>query len=104
MRHDVMCAAGIIPLHFSPRQIRREPAEVVRLIRDALERGLQRPPLPIRTISCPESPPGRGTRPGVPGSQQHECGSVMGRAVFDKFRKNLASSARRLVIEAAFSA
>jgi hypothetical protein len=55
-RHDDMCAAGIIPLHFSPRQIRREPAEVVRLIRDALKRGLQRPPLPIRTIPCPESP------------------------------------------------
>jgi hypothetical protein len=55
-RHDLMGAAGIIPLHFSPRQIRREPGEVVRLIRDALERGLQRPPLPIRTIPCPESP------------------------------------------------
>jgi len=56
VRHDRMCAAGIIPLHFSPRQIRREPAEVVRMIRDALERGLQRPPLPISTIPCPESP------------------------------------------------
>jgi hypothetical protein len=71
MRHDVMCAAGIIPLHFSPRQIRREPAEVVRLIRDALERGLQRPPLPIRTIPCPESPggaqgAGRGARGAGP--------------------------------------
>jgi hypothetical protein len=51
-RHDLMGAAGIIPLHFSPRQIRRERGEVVRLIRDALERGLQRPPLPIRTIPC----------------------------------------------------
>ena len=55
-RHDLMGAAGIIPLHFSPRQIRREPAEVARLIRDALDRGLQRPPLPIRTIPCPGSP------------------------------------------------
>jgi hypothetical protein len=27
-RHDLMGAAGIIPLHFSPRQIRHEPAEV----------------------------------------------------------------------------
>jgi hypothetical protein len=60
LRHDVMCAAGIIPLHFSPRQIRRESAEVVRLIRDALDRGLQRPVLPIRTIPCPESPVGGG--------------------------------------------
>jgi hypothetical protein len=52
-RHDLMFAVGILPLHFSPRQIRREPAEVIRLIKDTLERGLQRPPLPIRTIPCP---------------------------------------------------
>jgi very-short-patch-repair endonuclease len=55
-RHDLLCAAGVYPLHFSPRQIRREPAEVVRMIKDALDRGLQCPPLPIRTIPCPESP------------------------------------------------
>ncbi len=54
-RHDLMCAAGIFPLHFSPRQIRREPAEVVRMIKDALDRGLKCPPLPIRTIPCPGS-------------------------------------------------
>lgn len=54
-RHDRMCAAGIIPLHFSPRQIRREPAEVVRLIKDAIHNGLQRPSLPIRTVPCPTS-------------------------------------------------
>ena len=55
-RHNRMGAIGIIALHFSPHQIRHEPAEVVRTIRDALDRGLQRPPLPIRTIPCPESP------------------------------------------------
>ena len=60
-RHDLMCAAGILPLHFSPRQIRREPAEVVRMIRDALHSGLRRPPLPIRTIPCPGSPAARPT-------------------------------------------
>jgi hypothetical protein len=54
-RHDLMGAAGIIPLHFSPRQIRRERAEVVRVIKDALASGLNRPPLPIRTIPCPGS-------------------------------------------------
>jgi hypothetical protein len=54
-RHDVMAAAGIIPLHFSPNQIRREPAEVVRMIKHALEHGLNRPPLAIRTVPCPES-------------------------------------------------
>ena len=48
-RHDLMAAAGIIALHFSPREIRREPAKVAQLIRDALTRGLNRPPLPIRT-------------------------------------------------------
>ena len=55
-RHDLMGAAGIIALHFSPRQIRRERAEVIRIIKDALDSGLNRPPLPIRTIPCPESP------------------------------------------------
>lgn len=55
-RHDLMAAAGIITLHFSPRQIRREPAMVASRIRDALARGLQRPPLPIRTIACPTQP------------------------------------------------
>jgi len=49
-RHDLMAAAGIIPLHFSPREIRREPAMVAQRIRDALTSGLARPPLPIRTI------------------------------------------------------
>lgn len=55
-RYNRMWAAGIIPLHFSPSQIRREPAMVIRTIKDALERGLQRPPLPIRTIPCPTHP------------------------------------------------
>jgi hypothetical protein len=63
-RHDLLCAAGVIPLHFSPRQIRREPAEVVRLIRDALDAGLRRPPLPIRTIPCPGSPGASGAKAG----------------------------------------
>ena len=59
--------AGLaVELNFSPRQIRREPAEVVRLIKDTLERGFQRPPLPIRTIPCPESPGGaRGAGRGA---------------------------------------
>ena len=49
-RHDLMAAAGIILLHFSPRQIRREPQTVAQMLRDALIRGLNRPPLPIRTV------------------------------------------------------
>lgn len=49
-RHDLMGAAGIIPLHFSPNELRREPTKVVQRIKDALEQGRNRPPLPIRTI------------------------------------------------------
>jgi hypothetical protein len=51
-RHDRMAAAGIIVLHFSPRELRREPGTVVQMITGALERGLSRPHLPIRTIPC----------------------------------------------------
>jgi hypothetical protein len=54
-RHDRMAAAGIIVLHFSPREIRREPAKVAQMIQRALERGLRRPALPIRTIPCATS-------------------------------------------------
>jgi hypothetical protein len=56
-RHDLMAAVGIIPLHFSPNQIRREPSTVVKMIKGALTRGLQRPSLPIRTVPCPTSAP-----------------------------------------------
>jgi hypothetical protein len=49
-RHDLMGAAGIIVLHFSPRDLRTKPALVAGQIRDALARGHDRPPLPIRTV------------------------------------------------------
>ena len=51
-RQTVMGAAGIIVVHFSPRELRREPGLVVQRIRDALNSGLARPSLPIRTISA----------------------------------------------------
>jgi hypothetical protein len=54
-RHDLMAAAGIIVLHFSPRELRREPAKVAEMIRGALNRGRTRPRLPIRTIPCETS-------------------------------------------------
>ena len=54
-RHDLMGAAGVIVLHFSPRQVRREPAEVVRMLRHALNSTRSRPPLPIRTMPSPGS-------------------------------------------------
>jgi hypothetical protein len=56
-RHDRMAAAGIILLHVPPRQIRSEPAQVVEMIRGALERGRMRPPLPIRATPCSTQPP-----------------------------------------------
>ena len=54
-RHTLMAAVGIRPLHFSPHDIRTDPATVIKRIKDALESGLNRPPLPIRTIPCPTS-------------------------------------------------
>jgi len=39
LRHDRLVAAGIKPLHFTPKQIRDEPGEVVRLIAAALQAG-----------------------------------------------------------------
>jgi hypothetical protein len=54
-RQTLMAAAGIHPLHFSPHDIRTNPAMVTKRIREALESGLNRPPLPIRTIPCATS-------------------------------------------------
>jgi hypothetical protein len=48
-RHDLMGAAGIVVLHFSPRELRSQPGMVTKRIQDALAKGLARPPLPIRT-------------------------------------------------------
>jgi hypothetical protein len=45
-----MGEAGIITLHFSPRELRHEPAMVTKRIQGALAKGLVRPPLPIRTV------------------------------------------------------
>ena len=54
-RHDLMGVSGVIVLHFSPRELRREPAKVAQMIKGALNRGLARPSLPISTIPCPGS-------------------------------------------------
>jgi hypothetical protein len=70
-RHDLMGEFGIIPLHFSPRKIRHEPTEVIQRIKGALENGLKRPPLPIRTIPCPAA---RADR-------VNECGGLPERAI-----------------------
>jgi hypothetical protein len=52
-RHSRMSAHGIIALHFTPAQVREEPARVVADIRSALAAGRDRPSLAIRAI-----PPG----------------------------------------------
>ena len=51
-RHDRMAAAGIIVLHFSPRELRREPARWRSGSGMPWSVVLNRPPLPIRTIPC----------------------------------------------------
>jgi hypothetical protein len=49
-RHSAMSAHGIIVLHFTPAQVRTEGAKVIAELRSAIEAGLRRPPLPIRTV------------------------------------------------------
>jgi very-short-patch-repair endonuclease len=52
---------GINVLHFTPRQIRTEPADVVAAIKSALAAANFHPPIPVRTISVavphPPHPP-----------------------------------------------
>ena len=49
-RHARMSAVGILVLHFTPRQIREEPAEVLATIRTALANRRGAAMLPIRTL------------------------------------------------------
>ena len=46
-RHAEMSSHGILVLHFTPRQIRRDPATVIAAIADTLRIGRSRPTLPI---------------------------------------------------------
>ena len=54
---------GINVLHFTPRQIRTRPVEVVSAIRSALAVASFHPPIPIRTMSAAASPPKSLRRP-----------------------------------------
>lgn len=49
-RHARMSAYGIIVLHFTPSQIRSQPARVLADLRSALAAGQARPPLAIRAV------------------------------------------------------
>jgi very-short-patch-repair endonuclease len=51
-RHAEMSAHGIIVLHFTPGQIRREPERVLAAIKQALTSAAGRPALDIRTVSA----------------------------------------------------
>ncbi len=46
-RHAEMTGHGILVLHFTPRQIRSEPARVLSSLADALTSGRARPPLAV---------------------------------------------------------
>jgi hypothetical protein len=49
-RHAAMSARGIIVLHFPPSRIKSDAAHVIEELRSAIDAGLSRPPLAIRTI------------------------------------------------------
>ena len=62
-RHARMAACGITVLHFTPRQIRTEPARMIATIKSALAAN-SRPRLPIRTV--PAGTAGPATLPRTP--------------------------------------
>jgi hypothetical protein len=49
-RHDKLIAHGVFPLHFAPKRMKTDAAGIVREIGQAIEMGLQRPPLPIKWL------------------------------------------------------
>jgi very-short-patch-repair endonuclease len=61
-RHARMAACGITVLHFTPRQIRTQPAMVLTSIKSVLAANRNRPPLRIRAVP-PSNPPKRTETP-----------------------------------------
>ncbi len=49
-RHDKLIAHGIFPLHFPPKRMRTDAPGIIREIRQAIEKGLQRPPLAVKGL------------------------------------------------------
>jgi len=49
-RHDELIAHGIFPLHFRPKRIKTDAPGIIREIRRAIEKGLQRPPLTVKGL------------------------------------------------------
>ena len=51
-QHDKLVAHGIFPLHFPPDRIKTDAAGIIREIGQAIQQGLQRPPLPVKGLSA----------------------------------------------------
>ena len=49
-RHDKLVAHGILPLHFPPARMKTDAAGIIGEIRQAIEQGLRRPPLPVKGL------------------------------------------------------
>jgi hypothetical protein len=49
-RHDKLAAHGILALHFSPKRLKDDPAGILRDLRQAIGKGQQRPPLPVKGL------------------------------------------------------
>jgi hypothetical protein len=49
-RHDMLIAHGIFPLHFPPKRMKTDASGIIGEIGQAIENGLQRPPLPIKAL------------------------------------------------------
>jgi hypothetical protein len=49
-RHDKLVAHGILPLHFPPARMKTDAAGIIGEIRQAIEQGLRRPPLPVKVL------------------------------------------------------
>ncbi len=49
-RHAKLLAHGILPLHFTPRRIKTDGPGVIGDIRQTIQQGLRRPPLPITAL------------------------------------------------------
>jgi hypothetical protein len=49
-RHDRLAAHGILPLHFPPKRIKTDAPGIVSELQSAIDKGLARPPLPIRAV------------------------------------------------------
>jgi hypothetical protein len=49
-RHDKLIAHGVFPLHFPPKRMKTDAAGIIGEIGQAIEQGLQRPPLPIKGL------------------------------------------------------